>query len=375
MAHDVFVSYSTHDKTVADAVCGTLEANGIQCWIAPRDITPGIDWGEAIIDAIQTSRVMILVFSSHANDSQQVRREVERAANRGLIIMPLRIENVAPTKSLAYFIGSLHWLDALTPPLEGHLQNLAEAVRQLLSRLGQDKGTIYSQKSPGEITEEWGRQVGRQDQRRTQTPAQSARGRFKKTAITLMIVGSLGLGLAFYGLWHRGDEGAMRQEAQPQKEAPDIEANKVPGKARETEQQDGEAACCDEAAVDSFVVSLQKVPEAHERNLIDILNLNSRREKLLDDLNHLMAQGSKTEVCIAQEMELVRSLYARGFIDILQWDRIRLTLWKALHDRLLQKVQSEEDRQQALVIIKQLYDQGAINILELAATRQELSRK
>src|SRR5262245_49078182 len=105
MAHDVFVSYSTHDKKTAAAVCGTLEAKGIRCAIAPRDIIPGMDWSEAVIDAIHSSRVIILVFSSHANDSQQVRREVERAANRGLLIMLLRIENVTPTKSLAYFIG------------------------------------------------------------------------------------------------------------------------------------------------------------------------------------------------------------------------------------------------------------------------------
>jgi hypothetical protein len=66
MAHDVFISYSTQDKPTADALCATLEAKGIRCWIAPRDIVPGMDWGEAIIDALQTSRVMVLVFSSHA---------------------------------------------------------------------------------------------------------------------------------------------------------------------------------------------------------------------------------------------------------------------------------------------------------------------
>ena len=67
MPRDVFVSYSTRDKAAADAVCASLEINGLRCWIAPRDIVPGMDWGEAIIDAMNTSRVMVLVFSSHAN--------------------------------------------------------------------------------------------------------------------------------------------------------------------------------------------------------------------------------------------------------------------------------------------------------------------
>jgi hypothetical protein len=364
MAHDVFISYSTHDKTTADAVCVTLEANGIQCWIAPRDIIPGVDWGEAIIDAIQTSRMMILVFSSNANDSQQVRREVERAANRGLVIMPLRIENVTPIKSLAYFIGPLHWLDALTPPLERHLQNLNKAVGLQLSRIGKDKGTIESKNSPSEIAEEQGRQVRIREQRRTQTQARPARGRFKKSSIGLMVVCSLGLGLTFYGLWHRVDPGKIW-----------IEANKVLGKAEEAKQRSEEAACYDEVAVNSLVVSLQKTKEQYDRDPISINDFTRRRKKLFDDLHHLMAPGPNTEACISQELVLVRSLYQKNFIDINQWNSSSEILWKALHNLLLAKVQNEEDRQQALAIIKQLYDQNAININQLNATRTALSDK
>ena len=69
MAHDVFISHSTTDKTVADAVCAMLEEHQIRCWIAPRDITPGKEWGKAIIDAIGASRVMVLILSASANTS------------------------------------------------------------------------------------------------------------------------------------------------------------------------------------------------------------------------------------------------------------------------------------------------------------------
>ena len=125
MAHDVFVSYSSKDKPVADAVCAMLEGRGTRCWIAPRDILPGRDWGEAIVEAIQHSQVMVLVFSKSANASQQVKREVERAVNRGVIIVPFRIEEVQPSKNLEYFLGTPHWLDALTRPLERHLEYLS----------------------------------------------------------------------------------------------------------------------------------------------------------------------------------------------------------------------------------------------------------
>jgi hypothetical protein len=134
--HDVFISYSTEDKPTADAMCAKLEAQGFRCWIAPRDILPGQDWGEAIISAIAEARVMVLVFSSHANRSVHVPREAERAVSRGRIIIPFRIEDMPPSKSMEYFLSSPHWLDALTPPLEKHLESLASTLRRLLSNKG-----------------------------------------------------------------------------------------------------------------------------------------------------------------------------------------------------------------------------------------------
>src|SRR3954470_22039457 len=136
MAHDVFISYSSKDKPTADAVCATLEARGIRCWVAPRDILPGTDWGEAIIDAIEQSRVMILIFSGHANESPQIKREVERAVNKNVTVVPLRIENVPMSKSLEYFVSTPHGLDALTPPLEQHLRRVADTLQAVLSRPG-----------------------------------------------------------------------------------------------------------------------------------------------------------------------------------------------------------------------------------------------
>ncbi len=132
MAHDVFISYSSKDKPVADATCATLEAQGIRCWIAPRDIRPGSDWGEAIIDGINDARVFVLVFSSNANVSVQIKREVERAINKGLPVIPFRIENVMPVKSLEFFLSTPHWLDAFSPPMEQHLLYLASVIRSIL---------------------------------------------------------------------------------------------------------------------------------------------------------------------------------------------------------------------------------------------------
>lgn len=133
MAHDVFISYSHKDKAVADAACAALEREGIRVWIAPRDISPGAEWGGAIIDAINNARAMVLIFSANANDSPQIRREVERAVNKEVPILPFRIEAVEPTQSLEYFIGTLHWLDALSPPMDSHIGRLTHTIKALLT--------------------------------------------------------------------------------------------------------------------------------------------------------------------------------------------------------------------------------------------------
>ncbi len=131
MAHDIFLSYSSEDKNVADAVCAGLENQGIRCWIAPRDVSPGQDWAATIVDAIEDCRIFVIILSSSSNNSSQVLREVERAVNAGKIVIPFRIEDLVPSKSLGYFLSVSHWLDAITEPLTKHIDELAKNIKQL----------------------------------------------------------------------------------------------------------------------------------------------------------------------------------------------------------------------------------------------------
>jgi len=124
MARQVFISYSQSDRDCAFELVAHLEARGIECWVAPRDIAPSADWAAEIMDAISAARVMILVFSASSNDSPQVRREVERAVHKQLSILPFRIENVLPSKSLEFFLSTQHWMDAYTPPRDAHYARL-----------------------------------------------------------------------------------------------------------------------------------------------------------------------------------------------------------------------------------------------------------
>jgi hypothetical protein len=152
MPHDVFISYPHQDKTTADAACARLEAEGIRCWIAPRDVPGGTEWAAAIVDAIDECRVMVVIFSGYANLSKQVHREVEHAFDGEKPVVPLRIEDVTPEKGLSYYMQSIHWLDALTPPLEQHLDKLTERVKAILQTPPKDSSssvTLMPKKAPG----------------------------------------------------------------------------------------------------------------------------------------------------------------------------------------------------------------------------------
>ena len=89
MAHEVFISYSSQDKGVADALCARLEGDKIRCWIAPRDVLAGIPYAEALTDALATSRMMVLVLSAKSNESRHVMREVETPEQRHTMIRPV----------------------------------------------------------------------------------------------------------------------------------------------------------------------------------------------------------------------------------------------------------------------------------------------
>jgi hypothetical protein len=130
---EVFVSYSKPDHEAAHELVSQVEAHGIECWVAPRDVQPGAVWAAEIVNAIAAARVMVLVFSTSANSSPQVSREVELAVERGVRVLPFRIADVEPSGSLKYFLAGQHWVDAFPPPLERHYATLCTCLNTFLA--------------------------------------------------------------------------------------------------------------------------------------------------------------------------------------------------------------------------------------------------
>lgn len=209
MPHDVFISYSSLDKPTADAICARLELCGIQCWIAPRDILPGLSYGEALSDSLSRSHILLLVFSANSNRSSHVMREVESAVHKGIAILPFRIEDVKPTASLEYFVKSIQWLDAINPPMEMHLQTLVGTIQLLLERRNLGPITLGMQ-SPFETVTPAG--TAARGVRRSDPLAKGFRGSpWIVSAGILMVAAALAtIGFALWRANKLEDDGSLR---------------------------------------------------------------------------------------------------------------------------------------------------------------------
>lgn len=133
MRHQVFLSYSTRDAAFAGQLYDYLTGRGLACWMAPRSIAPGSEYGEAIIAGIEQAKVFVLIYSEHSNQSQHVLREVERCVNKKTPLIVYKIAEVQPTQSMEYFLMANQWMQAADAP-EKHMEELYEAVSGILKR-------------------------------------------------------------------------------------------------------------------------------------------------------------------------------------------------------------------------------------------------
>ncbi len=131
--YDVFISYSSHDQKIAEGICGFLESNGYRCFVAYRDIVPGVVWARAITEAMDDSSMMVVVFSDEFNGSEQTDREIQMASESKMPIVPYRITSTNLTGAKKYWLLNVHWIDAFPNP-EGYFGKLLESVKRLVPR-------------------------------------------------------------------------------------------------------------------------------------------------------------------------------------------------------------------------------------------------
>src|SRR5580658_2084617 len=128
-APTVFISYASQDEATADAVVAALEGDGIKCWVAPRDVTPGAFYADEIVHAIDAAKAIVLILSQNAATSPHVLREVERAASKRHAVISLRIDKAPLPAGFEYFLNTSQWLDASSGDPARALPKLVAAVQ------------------------------------------------------------------------------------------------------------------------------------------------------------------------------------------------------------------------------------------------------
>lgn len=124
---NVFISYSSKDQETAFNICNLLEAEGISCWIAPRNVTGGKSYGREILEAISNADVTLFIFSGNSNRSRHVENEIDNAFNAGKVIIPFKIEEVQISLELQYYLNKTHWING-SPTPENAISNLKKAI-------------------------------------------------------------------------------------------------------------------------------------------------------------------------------------------------------------------------------------------------------
>lgn len=126
--HATLISHSSANADIAARLCALLEAQGLRCWIAPRDITPGQSYAEEIMRGIEQSATLIVLVSAQSNLSEHVLREIEQAVRLKRPIFPLFLEDVRLNRQLDYYIAPIHWLHLSSGSLERHAATLRRAI-------------------------------------------------------------------------------------------------------------------------------------------------------------------------------------------------------------------------------------------------------
>ena len=127
----IFITYSSKDQKVARTICTALENRGLICWISARNVKPGQNYQEQIVRAIRAARVMVLVFTANANNSNEIKKELALASQNNLVVIPVRIEDVAPNEAFAYEFATRQWID-LFEDWEKSISELVELIAAIL---------------------------------------------------------------------------------------------------------------------------------------------------------------------------------------------------------------------------------------------------
>jgi len=135
-ASDIFISYASADRTEALKVCKAIEGRGTSCWISMRDVPPGANYQEAIVQSLRTARAVVLVFTDAANTSNEIKKELSLASRYRVPVIALRLKDVEPSDAFAYELSTRQWINAF--------EGWDKSIDTLVGRIAELSGTAVA---------------------------------------------------------------------------------------------------------------------------------------------------------------------------------------------------------------------------------------
>ena len=105
-----FISHHSSQVETARRLKRLLAAPGIDSWLAPDDIAAGTAFDQSIVDQIDRSDAIVLLFCPQSDQSRHVKRELMLGEDSNKIILPVRLEDVR-AQGLAYWLKDYQWID------------------------------------------------------------------------------------------------------------------------------------------------------------------------------------------------------------------------------------------------------------------------
>ena len=126
---EVFISYRHVDRASADQLYALLIARGVAAWYDAL-IPPGADFRDTIVAAIGQAKVMVILLSSAALESDELKKELAVADQEDVPLLAARLENVKPRAAFAYELARGNWFDVFSDP-KTRLPELADVLTGL----------------------------------------------------------------------------------------------------------------------------------------------------------------------------------------------------------------------------------------------------
>src|SRR6185503_12920361 len=146
MAGEIFISYRRADQAWARLLHSLLRDEGVEAWYDAQ-VGAGQDWRKATARALEDSRIFVLLFSSSAAESGDIAKELAAATLEKKLIIPVRLENIAPKGAFLYELASRNWVNAYENT-EATLAELAKGLAHLVKTGARDESILPFDRTP-----------------------------------------------------------------------------------------------------------------------------------------------------------------------------------------------------------------------------------